>query len=131
MDQLTTSDIILAVLYLSGAILSIATAHFLLLKRARRKTLQEVSAIQLITSKDNRFNAKTTFLIEVRSPPSYVQLDLLDQGEALVKQLFRQNLTTAEHLLDFDPTEFKPGTYYLRLMARRDVIFRKITLYTT
>ena len=127
MGKLTTFDIILGVLYTTGAVLLLVAAYSLYLKRFKRAKLKAMNAVRLLTSNDNIFKSKTKFLIEAPTPCK-VQIDLLDAEEQSIKVLIDKEITTEEFSFDFDPTAFEPGKYYLSLVSDNVKILRGITI---
>jgi hypothetical protein len=130
MGKLTSLDIILGILYSTGAIMLIATAYMLYIRKYKRAKLEAMNAVRLVTSRDNIFVSKTKFLIE--SPlVCKVQVDLLDGKEKLIQTLFNEEITNGEYSFDFDPNQFEPGKYFLSLTTSNASILRGIQIRKT
>lgn len=130
MGKLTSLDIILGILYSTAAIMLISTAYMLYIRKFKRAKLEAMNAVRLITSRDNIFESKTKFLIE--SPlVCEVQVDLLDDAETLIQNLFKEEISGGEYSFDFDPTQFEPGKYFLSLTTSNASILRGIQIKKT
>lgn len=127
MGKLETIDIVLGVLYMSGALFLAFTAYKLFLKRFKKNKLRALDKVTLETSHNNIFSAKTKFLVASPSAVN-VKVDLLDKEEKHLKTLVDTYLETEELPFDFDPSEFKSGKYYLYLTSDNSKILRGITI---
>ena len=127
MGNATPLDIALGVGYVSAALFLIIVAYQIYLKRYKRNKLEALSAVQLITSKENVFSNKTSFLI-VSAHGKHVKIELLDEKEKVVDTLIDEEVISDEYPLDFDPTKYSSGKYYLYLTTDSAQILRGITI---
>lgn len=127
MGKLESSQVILAILYATGAISLLVVSYLLFIKRFKRNKLQAVSEVTLSTSKYDIYKSKTQFLIEL-SQAMPVELKILDHDENIVKELFNSELLAGENVVDFDPTTIEDGNYYLSLKTENSSILRKIKI---
>ena len=121
------SEVFMIVLYVTGAVLLMITAYVLYIKRFKRGTLEALNNVVFITSRYDKYQTKTQFLIDLPRN-SGVELLLLDQKEVLVKELMKKELEAGQHTVVFDPTEFNNGIYYLSLKTENASGLRKITI---
>ena len=127
MGKLETVDIILGILYATGAITLLIASYMLFIKRFKRSKLASISEVTITGSRTNIYRDKTQLMIET-SKGVDVELNLLDSTEALVKGLLKQILPAGETILDFNPLEFANGNYYLSLKSDNLSILRKIKI---
>ena len=127
MGKLESSQVILAILYATGAISLLVVSYLLFIKRFKRNKLQAVSEVTLSTSKYDIYKSKTQFLIEL-SQAMPVELKILDHDENIVKELFNSELLAGENVVDFYPTTIEDGNYYLSLKTENSSILRKIKI---
>ncbi len=127
MGKLETADILLGILYATGAILLFVTSYILFIKRFKRNKLEAVSEVVFSTSRYDSYGSKTQFLIEL-SDNMNVELNLLDVKENQLKNLLNKELDKGENTVDFDPTDLENGIYYLSLKTKNASILRKINV---
>lgn len=127
MGTRNTSEILLIVFYITGAILLMITAYLLYIKKYKRGTLEALNNVIFITSRYDKYNAKTQFLIDLPRN-SKVDLVLLDQKENLVKELLNKDLEAGQHKVEFDPADYENGIYFLSLKTENANMLRKITI---
>lgn len=127
MGKLTTLDVILGFLYVTGAIALIVVAYLLFIKRFKRAKLEAMNSLRFITSQKNHYTHKTKFLIEAPVPCN-VKIDMLDLNEKYIATLFEDDVVEEECVVDFDPSLYKPGKYYLYLTSDNVKILRGITI---
>lgn len=127
MGKLTTADVILSILLITGAILTLVTAYVLFIKKYKRAKMVSMNNVRLVTSQDNVFRTKTKFLIE--NPESVsVKVELQDEKENTVAVLVDEMAGTEEFPFDFDPALYEKGKYYLYLSSENVKIQRIITI---
>lgn len=122
-----TSAVVVIILYVTGAILLMITAYVLYLRKFRRGTLEALNNVEFITSRYDKYNSKTQFLIDLPRA-SGVMLKLLNDKEELVKEILAQQCEAGQVTIKFDPSEFTNGIYYLSLVTDHANILRKITI---
>ncbi|UKN02670.1 hypothetical protein K6119_03975 [Paracrocinitomix mangrovi] len=127
MDNISSTQIILGIFYLTGAIALVLAAYSIYLKRFKRNKLKALNTVSLITSRENIFAAKTRFLV-VAPEVCHVKVDLLDADEKVIQTLIDQEITNEELPFDFDPTAYEAGKYYLYLNSDNANILRSITI---
>ncbi|MBN4072604.1 hypothetical protein JYT74_01060 [Crocinitomix catalasitica] len=126
MEGATTQQVILGILYATGAIVLLIAAYLAFIKRFRRAKLEALSGtIELITSHENIFSEKTQFLL-ITPQQKEVKVSLLDENEALIHVLTEGDFSEGEHPFDFDPSELTEGKYYLYLESVDTNILRRI-----
>lgn len=114
-------------LYVTGALALMIAAYLLYIRQFRRGTLQALNNVVFMTSRYDRYSAKTQFLIDLPNP-SKVELKLLDHTENLTKELLNGEFDPGQHIVNFDPAEFQNGIYYLSLITDNASVMRKITI---
>lgn len=127
MGKLESSQIIIGILYATGAISLLVVSYLLFIKRFKRNKLEAVSEVTFTTSKYDIYEAKTQFLIEV-SEDMEVSLELLDSEENHVDTINHSTMLQGENVVDFDPTPYQDGNYYLSLKSANASILRKINI---
>ncbi len=127
MGKLETVDIILGVLYATGAIALLVASYRLYLKRFKRSKLEAINDVTLSTSRYDQYQTKTQFLVELNVEAN-VRLMLLDKDENETAVLLDKNLAAGDHLVDFDPLNYQNGDYYLSLKTENVSILRKIRI---
>lgn len=127
MGGLETSDVILAILYVTGAILLFITSYMLFIKRFKKGQLQAINDVILNTSRYDVYKSKTQFMIEL-TEKAHVQLSLLNEEEKELDVLLDGELEGGENVVDFDPTNLDDGIYYLSLKSESASLLRKITI---
>ncbi|WP_066757711.1 hypothetical protein [Crocinitomix algicola] len=127
MGKLESSQVIFGILYATGAISLLVVSYMLFIKRFKRNKLKAVSEVKLNTSRYDSFSNKTQFLIEL-SDNMQVTLSLLNRNEELVGEIINEELLAGENVVDFDPTKFEEGNYYLSLKTKNSSILRKIRI---
>jgi len=108
-------------------VILLITAYVLYIKRFKRGTLEALNNVVFITSRYDKYNTKTQFLIDLPRD-SKVDLLLLDQKEGLVKELLNKELEAGQHKVVFDPADYENGIYYLSLKTENASMLRKITI---
>ena len=127
MDNISTTQILLGIFYLTAAVLLCFAGYRLMLKRFKRNKLEALNTVSLVTSRENVFTTKTQFLVLAPSV-CHVKIDLLDHDEKLISTMVDQEITNQELPFNFDPTEYKPGKYYIYLTSDNAKILRGITI---
>ena len=127
MDNISSTDIILGIFYLTAAIMLSLAAYKMMLRKFKRKKLEALNTISLVTSRENIFATKTRFLI-VAPTTCKVKVDLLDKDEKLISTLVDREITEEEYPFDFDPADYESGKYYLYLDSDNAKILRGITI---
>lgn len=127
MDNISTTQILLGIFYLTAAVLLCLTGYRLMLKRFKRNKLEALNTVSLVTSRENVFSAKTQFLV-LTPTACQVKVDLLDKDEKLLATLVDQEITNEELPFNFDPTQYKAGKYYISLSSSNAKILRGITI---
>lgn len=127
MDNISTTQILLGIFYITAAVMLCFTGYRLMLKRFKKNKLEALNTVSLLTSRENVFATKTQFLVMAPSV-CHVKIDLLDQDEKLITTMVDQEIVNQEHPFNFDPTEYKPGKYYIYLSSDNAKILRGITI---
>lgn len=127
MGKAESVDIILGILYAVAAVMFFVVSYVYFIKRFKRNKLLAVNDVTLTTSRYDNYESKTQFLIEL-SKPLEVTLTLLDENEKEVEVLLVEELEAQENVVDFDPTNYQDGIYYLSLKTEGTSILRKINL---
>ncbi len=127
MGKAESVDIILGILYAVAAVMFFVVSYVYFIKRFKRNKLLAVNDVTLTTSRYDNYESKTQFLIEL-SKPLEVTLTLLDENEKEVEVLLVEELEAQENVVDFDPTKYQDGIYYLSLKTEGTSILRKINI---
>lgn len=127
MGKFEAVDIILGVLYASGALLLLITSYRLYLKRFKKSKLEAINEVTLSTSRYDKYSEQTQFLVEL-SVSARVTLNLLDANEKKMAVLLDEALQAGDKIVDFDPKPYPNGDYYLSLKTESVSILRKITI---
>ncbi len=127
MGKTESSDIIFGILYASAAIFLFVASYMLYLKRFRRNKLVSVDEVVFSTSRYDEYGAKTQFLIEL-SATNHVKVKLLNQDEKDVAILLDREMPAGENVMDFDPSVYENGVYYLSLITEGTTILRRIKI---
>ncbi|MFD1552334.1 hypothetical protein DNU06_11120 [Putridiphycobacter roseus] len=127
LNDASTYDIIMGMVYGITAALLIVTAYIIYTKQFRRKKLEALNTIKFETAKYNIYSQPTQLLIEVPLTME-VELDLLDGEENLVNNLFKESIEVGEKIINFDPNAFKEGSYFFKLTAPGTSILKKIII---
>lgn len=114
-------------LYTSGAILLLVVSYMIYIKRFKRNKLLAVNEVTFSTSRYDVYETKTQFLIEL-SKNMVVKLVLLDEEEKALKTLLDKELDAGENVIDFDPTLYEDGNYYISLKTEGTSILRRIKI---
>ena len=127
LNDASTFDIIMGVIYGITAALLIVTAYIIYTKQFRKKKMEAMNSIRFETAKYNIYSEATQLLIEVPST-MVVELDLLNGEEKLVDSLFNGNILAGEKIINFNPRNFKEGSYYFKLQAPGTSVLKKIII---
>ncbi|MEX1001839.1 MAG: hypothetical protein WDZ35_06980 [Crocinitomicaceae bacterium] len=127
MGKFTSVDVIMGVLYVSAVLFLCITAYQLFIKRFKRNKLESLSAVSFITSKENVFSQKTSFLI-VSAKDQKVKVQLLNRDESVIDTLMDETIPQEEYPFDFHPQNYEAGKYYLYLTTDNAKILRRITI---
>jgi hypothetical protein len=127
MGKLESVDIILGILYATGAITLLIASYMLFIKRFKRSKLESISEVKITGSRTNTYRDKTQLLIET-SKAVHIVVDLLDEHEIKVEELLDTQVSEGETILNFDPTKYANGNYYLYLKSDNATILRKIRI---
>ncbi len=127
MGKAESVDIILGILYAVAAVMFFVVSYVYFIKRFKRNKMLAVNDVTLTTSRYDIYESKTQFLIEL-SKPLEVTLTLLDENEKEVEVLLVKELEAQENVVDFDPTSYQDGIYYLSLKTKGTSILRKINI---
>lgn len=125
MGKSESSDIILGILYASGAIFLFVASYMIYIKRFRRNKLVAIDEVVFSTSRYDEYGAKTQFLIEL-AKNNHVKVKLLKQDETELAVLIDREMPAGENVMDFDPTVYENGVYYLSLITEGTTILRRI-----
>ena len=127
LNDASTADIVMGILYALTAVVLIVTAYIIYTKQFQRKKMEAVESINFITAQYNIYKEKTQLLIESPSDIK-VRLDLLDDKEELVSNLLDEVLERGEHIIIFDPQMYPQGQYYFNLKSDTTTILKKIKI---
>ncbi|MCB9223304.1 MAG: hypothetical protein H6582_03920 [Crocinitomicaceae bacterium] len=127
MRNLTATDIVLGIFYLTAALSLCIVAYKMFIRKYKRNKLVAMNSISLVTSKDNVFSTKTKFLLVVPTP-THVKVELLDSNEQSLNTLVDAHIDQEEYPFDFNPEGLNSGKYYLYLTADNAKILRGITI---
>ncbi len=127
LNDATTKEMIMGVLYGITAAVLLVTAYIYYTKRFRINKLEAVDQLQFITAQYHIYQEKTQLLIDLNTE-MHVKLDLLDEDENLVKNLIDKSLTVGEHIIVFDPELYDNGIYYFNLNSVSTSILKKIRI---
>ena len=129
MGKYESVDIILGVLYASGAIVLLVVSYRLYIKRFKRNKLEAKNQVVFTTSRQDVYKKKTQFLITL-SDSTNVKLTLLDHSEKEVKVIVEEDMKSGENIIDFNPEGVPEGIYYLSLTTIHARILRRIKITT-
>lgn len=127
MGKSESSDIILGILYASGAIFLFVASYMIYVKRFRRNKLVAIDEVVFSTSRYDEYSAKTQFLIELATA-NHVKVKLMNANEEDLAVLIDTDMPAGENVMDFDPTLFENGVYYLSLITEGTTILRRIKI---
>lgn len=114
-------------LYVTGALLLLIAAYRIYLLKFRKGVLEAMNNVRFVTSRYDRYSARTQFMIDLPKP-SAVELTLLDASESRISDLLNGPMEAGQHTIMFDPSDFNNGIYYLSLRTDNASILRKITI---
>lgn len=123
----STRNMPLLILYTTGTILTLTVAYLFYIKRFKRAKLEALNNVSLITSRNDKFSAKTDFLI-VSPKKEKVKLTLLDEQEQELQVLFDDMVEHGEQKVVFDPITMNNGIYFLSLNSANANILRRIKI---
>jgi len=121
------SEVLMIVFYVTGSVLLMITAYVLYIKRYKRGSLEALNNVVFITSRYDKYQFKTQFLIDLPRD-SKIELLVLDQKEVLVKELLNKDFEAGQHKVEFNPEDYDNGIYYLSLKTENASMLRKITI---
>jgi hypothetical protein len=127
MNLFDSTRIILTILYCTAAIFLLIVSYMLYIKRFKRNKLLAVNQVVFTTSRYDTYEVKTQFLIEL-SEKMFVTLKVLDANEQEVRILLSKDLEQGQNVVDFYPTEFEDGIYFLSLETTGTLITRRIKI---
>ena len=127
MGKSESSDIILGILYASAAIFLFVACYMIYVKRFRRNKLVAIDEVVFSTSRYDEYSAKTQFLIELATA-NHVKVKLMNANEEDLAVLVDADMPAGENVVDFDPTLFENGVYYLSLITEGTTILRRIKI---
>lgn len=125
MNNYSAADIVLMILYITGALTTLFVAYWIYIKKFKRNKLEAVNDVSLITSEKDNYMDPSQFLVVVPIQDSF-KLSLLAEDETHIKVLAEVNENSGEFPVHFDPTDLAPGKYYLYLESTNSNILRKI-----
>ncbi len=129
MGKYETVDIILGILYASGALVLMVVSYRLYIRRFKRNKLEAKNQVVFTTSRQDLYKNKTQFLVTL-SDPSNVRIALLDQDETEVMTVIDEDMLEGENIVEFNPEGKVEGIYYLSLTTIHTKILRKIRITT-
>ncbi len=127
MGKSESSDIIFGILYASAAIFLFVACYMIYVKRFRRNKLVAIDEVVFSTSRYDEYGAKTQFLIELATA-NHVKVKLMNANEEDLAVLIYADMPAGENVMDFDPTLFENGVYYLSLVTEGTTILRRIKI---
>jgi hypothetical protein len=127
MGKSESSDIILGILYASAAVFLFVASYMIYIKRFRRNKLVAIDEVVFSTSRYDEYSAKTQFLI-VLATANHVKVKLMNAKEEDLAVLIEADMPAGENVMDFDPTLFENGVYYLSLITEGTTILRRIKI---
>ena len=127
MGKSESSDIIFGILYASAAIFLFVASYMIYVKRFRRNKLVAIDEVVFSTSRYDEYSAKTQFLIELATA-NHVKVKLMNTNEEDLAVLIDADMPAGENVMDFDPTLFENGVYYLSLVTEGTTILRRIKI---
>ena len=127
MGKSESSDIIFGILYASAAIFLFVASYMIYVKRFRRNKLVAIDEVVFSTSRYDEYSAKTQFLIELATA-NHVKVKLMNANEEDLAVLIDADMPAGENVMDFDPTLFENGVYYLSLVTEGTTILRRIKI---
>lgn len=127
MGKSESSDIIFGILYASAAIFLFVASYMIYIKRFRRNKLVAIDEVVFSTSRYDQYSAKTQFLIELATA-NHVKVKLMNANEEDLAVLIDADMPAGENVMDFDPTLFENGVYYLSLITEGTTILRRIKI---
>ena len=127
MGKSESSDIIFGILYASAAIFLFVASYMIYVKRFRRNKLVAIDEVVFSTSRYDEYSAKTQFLIELATANN-VKVKLMNANEEDLAVLVDADMPAGENVMDFDPTLFENGVYYLSLITEGTTILRRIKI---
>lgn len=127
MGKSESSDIIFGILYASAAIFLFVASYMIYVKRFRRNKLVAIDEVVFSTSRYDEYSAKTQFLIELATA-NHVKVKLMNANEENLAVLIDADMPAGENVMDFDPTLFENGVYYLSLVTEGTTILRRIKI---
>ena len=127
LNDASTYDIIMGVVYGITAAVLIVTAYIIYTKQFRRKKMEAVNTVHFETAKYNIYTKKTQLLVQVPVVMNIV-VELLDGNENQVSTLLSGDLTEGEHIVEFDPTKYEKGAYFFKLVGPTTQILKKIVI---
>jgi hypothetical protein len=127
LNDANTYDVVMGVLYAITAIVLLVTAYIIYTKQFRRQKMEAVQTVNFITAQYNIYKTKTQLLVEVPVMMEVV-VRLLDADEKSVIDLLNGELSKGEHIIEFDPTNYENGNYFLKLESPTTQILKKITI---
>ena len=127
MRNLTATEIVLGIFYITASLSLIIAAYMLYIRRFKRNKLVAMNTISLVTSKENIFSSPTKFLL-IMPTPGHVKIELLNQEEKVVSTLIDEEIAQEEYPIEFDPVLYDSGKYYIYLTTDNAKILRGITI---
>jgi len=127
LNDASTYDIVMGVIYGVTAIFLIVVSYIVYTKQFRRQKMEAVSSVGFITAQYNIYKTKTQLLVDVPTEMK-VNVDLLDKDEVAVTSLLNSTLQKGEHIIEFDPSKYNNGNYFLMLKAPTTQILKKIII---
>ncbi|MFK8044175.1 MAG: hypothetical protein AB8B72_01670 [Crocinitomicaceae bacterium] len=127
LNDASTYDMVMGVLYGITAIVLIVVSYIIYTKQFRRQKMEAVSTVGFVTAQYNIYKTKTQLLVDVPDEMN-VKIELLDNKEVVVTNLLDENLQKGEHIVEFDPTLYSKGNYFLLLKAPTTRILKKIII---
>src|SRR5688500_2058424 len=95
-------DTVRSVFYVTGMLLLIIAAYMLYLRQFKRGTLEAMNNVNFITSRYDKYSAKSQFLVDLPNN-SKIVLMLLDRFESPVKELLNGDFEAGQHTVMFNP----------------------------
>lgn len=128
MGKRESLDVVLIVLYLSGAVLLLITAYIIYLRKFRRRgKMRMLNNVVLHTSRYDVFQTATQFLLDLPQK-SKVKITLLTEKEEPLKTLLEGDLEAGQHPILFNPEPYESGIYFIHLKTDHAEILRRITI---
>lgn len=126
MGKRDTVEVLLIILYVTGALITLITAYYLYIRKYRKRgKLKVLNDVILHTSRYDQFTSETQFLLELPKE-THVKLTLLNSSEQQVANLLDEFKSAGEYPITFNPLQYENGDYFLHLESENATLMRKI-----